>query len=67
MRTNYQHCSVELSFLDSVILSYTKLNNLLSISIISFQFKYKLRLMNAAGCRERLTSYSSRDEHCYIY
>ena len=70
MQTNYQHCSVTLSFLDSIILSNTKLNNPLSIIIIiiiSFQFKYKLRLMNAAGCHEELKSYCSCDEHCYIY
>jgi hypothetical protein len=66
MQTNYQYCSVTLPFLDSVILSNTKLNNSLSIIIISFQFKYKLRVMNAAGCHEELKSYCSCDEHCCI-
>jgi len=77
MQTNYQHFSVTLSLLGSVILSNTKLNNPLSFIIIiiisssssssSIQFKYRLRLINAAGSHKQLTSYSSCDEHCYIY
>jgi hypothetical protein len=67
VQTNYHPCSVTLSLFHSGILSNTKLNNPLRTIILSFPFKYKLRLMKAAGCHEQLTTYSSCNTHCYMY